>query len=135
MDQQQLEINRNEDAMRMAVSTLKQRLAVIEQGGGKKNLEKVKQRGKLTPRERIAYLADKDTPFTEIGAFAAYGMYTEHGGCPAAGTVAGIGYVSGRQCMIVANDMTVKAGAYRQKEPAPAGNSHGKPPAHYLFSG
>ncbi|WP_217603236.1 acyl-CoA carboxylase subunit beta [Chitinophaga sp. GbtcB8] len=112
MDQQQLEINRNEDAMRMAVSTLKQRLAVIEQGGGKKNLEKVKQRGKLTPRERIAYLADKDTPFTEIGAFAAYGMYTEHGGCPAAGTVAGIGYVSGRQCMIVANDMTVKAGAW-----------------------
>ncbi|HEU4553791.1 MAG TPA: carboxyl transferase domain-containing protein [Chitinophaga sp.] len=112
MDQQQLEINRNEDAMRMAVSTLKQRLAVIEQGGGKKNLEKVKQRGKLTPRERIAYLVDKDTPFTEIGAFAAYDMYTEHGGCPAAGTVAGIGYVSGRQCVIVANDMTVKAGAW-----------------------
>jgi len=112
MDQQQLEINRNEDAMRMAVSTLKQRLAVIEQGGGKKNMEKVKQRGKLTPRERIAYLADKDTPFTEIGAFAAYEMYPEHGGCPAAGTVAGIGYVSGRQCMIVANDMTVKAGAW-----------------------
>jgi len=112
MDQQQLEINRNEDAMRMAVSTLKQRLAVIEQGGGKKNLEKVKQRGKLTPRERIAYLTDKDTPFTEIGAFAAYEMYPEHGGCPAAGTVAGIGYVSGRQCMIVANDMTVKAGAW-----------------------
>jgi len=98
--------------MRMAVSTLKQRLAVIEQGGGKKNLEKVKQRGKLTPRERIAYLTDKDTPFTEIGAFAAYEMYPEHGGCPAAGTVAGIGYVSGRQCMIVANDMTVKAGAW-----------------------
>ncbi|SEM65955.1 Acetyl-CoA carboxylase, carboxyltransferase component [Chitinophaga rupis] len=112
MDQQQLEINRNEDAMRMAVSTLKQRLAVIEQGGGKKNLEKVKQRGKLTPRERIAYLTDKDMPFTEIGAFAAYEMYPEHGGCPAAGTVAGIGYVSGRQCMIVANDMTVKAGAW-----------------------
>jgi acetyl-CoA carboxylase carboxyltransferase component len=112
MDQQQLEINRNEDAMRMAVSTLKQRLAVIEQGGGKKNLEKVKQRGKLTPRERIAYLVDKDTPFTEIGAFAAYDMYAEHGGCPAAGTVAGIGYVSGRQCVIVANDMTVKAGAW-----------------------
>lgn len=112
MDQQQLEINRNEDAMRMAVSTLKQRLAVIEQGGGKKNMEKVRQKGKLTPRERIAYLIDKDTPFTEIGAFAAYEMYAEHGGCPAAGTVAGIGYVSGRQCVIVANDMTVKAGAW-----------------------
>ncbi|WP_298734608.1 carboxyl transferase domain-containing protein [uncultured Chitinophaga sp.] len=112
MDQQELEINRNEDAMRMAVSTLKQRLAVIEQGGGKKNMEKVRQKGKLTPRERIAYLVDKDTPFTEIGAFAAYDMYAEHGGCPAAGTVAGIGYVSGRQCVIVANDMTVKAGAW-----------------------
>ncbi|MVT08050.1 acyl-CoA carboxylase subunit beta [Chitinophaga tropicalis] len=112
MDAQQLELNRNEDAMRRALSTLKQRFAVIEQGGGKKNLEKVRQKGKLTPRERIAYLLDKDSPFTEIGAFAAYDMYAEHGGCPAAGTVGGIGYVSGRQCMIVANDMTVKAGAW-----------------------
>ena len=112
MDAQQLDMNRNEDAMRKSLSTLKQRLSVIEQGGGKKNLEKVRQRGKLTPRERIAYLLDKDTPFTEIGAFAAYDMYAEHGGCPAAGTVGGIGYISGRQCMIVANDMTVKAGAW-----------------------
>lgn len=112
MEAQQLDLNRNEDAMRRSLSTLKQRLAVIEQGGGKKNLEKVRQRGKLTPRERIAYLCDKDTPFTEIGAFAAYGMYEEHGGCPAAGTVGGIGYIAGRQCMIVANDMTVKAGAW-----------------------
>lgn len=112
MDQQQLEANKNEDAMRMAISTMKQRLGVIEQGGGKKSLEKVRQRGKLTARERIQYLIDKDTPFTEIGAFAAYDMYEEYGGCPAAGTVGGIGYVSGRQCMIVANDMTVKAGAW-----------------------
>lgn len=112
MDQQQLETNKNEDAMRMAISTMKQRLGVIEQGGGKKSLEKVRQRGKLTARERIQYLIDKDTPFTEIGAFAAYDMYEEYGGCPAAGTVGGIGYVSGRQCMIVANDMTVKAGAW-----------------------
>ncbi|MCW3465365.1 acyl-CoA carboxylase subunit beta [Chitinophaga nivalis] len=112
MDQQQLENNKNEDAMRMAISTMKQRLAVIEQGGGKKSLEKVRQRGKLTARERIQYLIDKDTPFTEIGSFAAYDMYPEYGGCPAAGTVGGIGYVSGRQCMIVANDMTVKAGAW-----------------------
>lgn len=112
MDAQQLELNRNEDAMRRALSTLKQRFAVIEQGGGKKNLEKVRQKGKLPPRERIAYLLDPNTPFTEIGAFAAYGMYTEHGGCPAAGTIGGIGYISGRQCMIVANDMTVKAGAW-----------------------
>jgi len=112
MEAQQLDMNRNEDAMRRSLSTLKQRLAIIEQGGGKKNLEKVRQRGKLTPRERIAYLCDKDAPFTEIGAFAAYGMYEEHGGCPAAGTVGGIGYIAGRQCMIVANDMTVKAGAW-----------------------
>ncbi|RFM33209.1 acyl-CoA carboxylase subunit beta [Chitinophaga silvisoli] len=112
MEAQQLDMNRNEDAMRRSLSTLKQRLAIVEQGGGKKNLEKVRQRGKLTPRERIAYLCDKDTPFTEIGAFAAYGMYEEHGGCPAAGTVGGIGYIAGRQCMIVANDMTVKAGAW-----------------------
>lgn len=112
MDTQQLDMNRNEDAMRRALSTLRQRFAVIEQGGGKKNLEKVKAKGKLTPRERIAYLLDKNTAFTEIGAFAAYDMYPEHGGCPAAGTVGGIGYVSGRQCIIVANDMTVKAGAW-----------------------
>lgn len=112
MDQQQLENNKNEDAMRMAISTMKQRLGVIEQGGGKKSLEKVRQRGKLTARERIHYLIDRDSRFTEIGAFAAYDMYEEYGGCPAAGTVGGIGYVSGRQCMIVANDMTVKAGAW-----------------------
>lgn len=112
MDQQQLENNKNEDAMRMAISTMKQRLGVIEQGGGKKSLEKVRQRGKLTARERIHYLIDRDSTFTEIGAFAAYDMYAEYGGCPAAGTVGGIGYVSGRQCMIVANDMTVKAGAW-----------------------
>ncbi|NIG56357.1 acyl-CoA carboxylase subunit beta [Chitinophaga sp. Cy-1792] len=112
MNQQELESNKNEDAIRLAVSTMKQRLGVIEQGGGKKSLEKVRQRGKLTARERIEYLIDKDSVFTEIGAFAAYEMYPEYGGCPAAGTVGGIGYVSGRQCMIVANDMTVKAGAW-----------------------
>lgn len=112
MNQVDLETNKNEDAMRLAISTMKQRLGTIEQGGGKKSLEKVRQRGKLTARERIQYLIDKDTPFIEIGAFAAYEMYPEYGGCPAAGTVGGIGYVSGRQCMIVANDMTVKAGAW-----------------------
>ncbi|WP_160710954.1 acyl-CoA carboxylase subunit beta [Chitinophaga solisilvae] len=112
MNQEELESNKNEDAMRRTISTMKQRMGLIEQGGGKKSLEKVRQRGKLTARERIQYLIDKDTPFTEIGAFAAWEMYPEYGGCPAAGTVGGIGYVSGRQCMIVANDMTVKAGAW-----------------------
>ncbi|TCJ12052.1 acyl-CoA carboxylase subunit beta [Flaviaesturariibacter flavus] len=87
-------------------------LEKIHEGGGKKAIAKQKEKGKLTARERIAYLLDKGTPFVEIGAFAGYGMYEEHGGCPAGGTVAGLGYVSGRQCVIVANDQTVKAGAW-----------------------
>jgi len=98
--------------MRLLTSQMKQRFAEIELGGGKKNLQKVKEKGKLTPRERIQYLIDKGSEFVEIGAFTGYDMYKEHGGCPAGGTVAGMGYVAGRQCMIVANDMTVKAGAW-----------------------
>jgi len=107
-----LEFNKNEDAMRLAASQMKQRLAKIEEGGGKKALEKAKAKNKMAPRERIQYLIDKDSIFTEIGAFAGYEMYKEEGGCPAGGTVAGLGYVSGRQCVIVANDYTVKAGAW-----------------------
>ena len=107
-----LEFNKNEDAMRLALSQLKQRHAQVSLGGGKKSLEKLKEKNKLSPRERIAYLIDKGTAFTEIGSFAGYEMYPEYGGCPAAGTVAGLGYVSGRQCVIVANDNTVKAGAW-----------------------
>jgi 3-methylcrotonyl-CoA carboxylase beta subunit len=84
----------------------------IKEGGGQKAVAKQKEKGKLVARERIAYLIDKDTDFIEIGAFAGYGMYEEQGGCPAGGTVAGLGYVSGRQCVIVANDQTVKAGAW-----------------------
>ena len=107
-----LEFNRNEDVMKMQLSTMRQRLEKIHEGGGKKAIEKQKEKGKLTPRERIEYLIDTDSPFTEIGAFAGFDMYNEIGGCPAGGTVAGIGYVSGRQCVIVANDQTVKAGAW-----------------------
>src|SRR5690606_22521962 len=107
-----LEFNKNEDAMKMALSQWKQRRNKIEEGGGKKALEKAKAKNKLSPRERIQYLTDKDSDFTEIGTFAGYDMYKEEGGCPAGGTVAGIGYVSGRQCVIVANDYTVKAGAW-----------------------
>ena len=107
-----LEFNKNEDAMRMALDELRTRLDKIALGGGKKAIEKQREKNKLTARERIAYLADAGAPFTEIGAFAGYEMYEEHGGCPAGGTVAGIGYVSGRQCIIVANDQTVKAGAW-----------------------
>src|SRR6476619_453320 len=88
------------------------RLTRIYEGGGLKAVAKQKEKGKLTARERIEYLTDKGSPFVEIGAFAGYEMYEEQGGCPAAGTVAGVGYVSGKQCVVVANDQTVKAGAW-----------------------
>ena len=106
------DFNKNEDALKMAWSGIRQKLEKIAEGGGKKAAQKQKERNKLTARERISYLLDDDTPFIEIGAFAGYDMYHEHGGCPAGGTVSGIGYVSGKQCVIVANDQTVKAGAW-----------------------
>ncbi len=107
-----IEFNRNEDTMKRALVGMRERLEKIAEGGGKKALEKQREKKKLTPRERIAYLVDKAKPFVEIGAFAGYDMYADEGGCPAGGTVAGVGYVSGRQCIIVANDQTVKAGAW-----------------------
>ncbi|MBS1783570.1 MAG: acyl-CoA carboxylase subunit beta [Bacteroidetes bacterium] len=107
-----LEYNKNEDAMKLAVSQMKQRHAKVAQGGGKKAMDKAREKGKMSPRERIQYLIDKDTTFTEIGSFAGWEMYEEQGGCPAGGTVGGLGYVAGRQCVIVANDNTVKAGAW-----------------------
>jgi len=106
------EFNRNEDAMKMAWSNVRQKLEKIEEGGGLKAAQKQKEKNKLTARERLRYLLDEDKPFIEIGAFAGYEMYEEHGGCPAGGTVSGIGYVSGCQCVILANDQTVKAGAW-----------------------
>ena len=107
-----LEFNKNEDVLKQSLSEMRQRLEKIYEGGGKKAIEKQHKQNKLTPRERIDYLIDKDSAFIEIGAFAGYELYAEQGGCPAGGTVAGVGYVSGRQCMIVANDQTVKAGAW-----------------------
>jgi len=107
-----LQFNKNEDALKLAWSRTKQHLEKIYEGGGKKAAAKQKERNKLTARERIAYLCDSDKPFIELGAFAGFEMYEEQGGCPAGGTVSGIGYVSGRQCIIVANDQTVKAGAW-----------------------
>ena len=107
-----LEFNKNEDAMKMATSQVRQHFEKIKLGGGKKANDKQKEKNKLTARQRIDYLIDKHSIFTEIGAFAGYGMYEEEGGCPAGGTVAGLGYVSGRQCVILANDQTVKAGAW-----------------------
>lgn len=98
--------------MRLSIAAMKQKLSQIMLGGGKKTIDKNREKGKMTPRERIEYLIDKGTDFTEIGSFAGYEMYPEHGGCPAGGTVGGLGYVSGRLCMIIANDNTVKAGAW-----------------------
>ena len=98
--------------MKKLLSQMRIRLDKIALGGGKKAIDKQREKKKLTARERIDYLIDKDSSFIEIGAFAGYEMYEEHGGCPAGGTVAGIGTISHRQCIIVANDQTVKAGAW-----------------------
>ncbi len=98
--------------MKSLLEQLNGTLQKIHEGGGKKAQQKQKEKGKLNARERISYLIDPKSEFIEIGAMAGFGMYEEQGGCPAAGTVAGIGYVSGRQCLIVANDQTVKAGAW-----------------------
>lgn len=118
------------------VDRTEQYLQKIYEGGGKKAIAKQKERNKLTARERIAYLIDKNSDFIEIGAFAGFEMYEEQGGCPAGGTVGGIGYVSGRQCVIVANDQTVKAGAWfpitGKKKFTIAGNCFAKQSSHYL---
>ena len=107
-----IQFNTNEDYNKLALSELRKRLKKIKEGGGKKNLEKLHSQGKLSARERIEYLLDNDKPQIEIGAFAGEGMYEDHGGCPSAGVVVVIGYVAGKQCIVVANDATVKAGAW-----------------------
>lgn len=107
-----LEFNKNEDSLRLMVSELKKQLEQIKLGGGKKATERHKSKGKLTARERLELLFDKNKPTVEIGAFAGWGMYKEQGGCVAGGTVAMIGYVKKRLCIVAANDATVKAGAY-----------------------
>ena len=107
-----IQFNTNEDYNKLALSQLRKRLKKVKEGGGKKNLEKLHSQGKLSARERIEYLLDNDKPQIEIGAFAGEGMYEEHGGCPSAGVVVVIGYVAGKQCVVVANDATVKAGAW-----------------------
>lgn len=107
-----LQINRNDDAMRLLISLRNRTIEKIYLGGGKKAIEKQHEKQKLTPRERLRYLLDQDKPFVEIGAFAGHEMYEAEGGCPGGGTVGGIGYISGRQCVVVANDQTVKAGAW-----------------------
>ncbi|MBC8109970.1 MAG: acyl-CoA carboxylase subunit beta [Verrucomicrobia bacterium] len=106
------DITKNESHYKNLIAELSQKIEKTQKGGGDKKIENEHKKGKLTARERIAYLTDKDSYFLEIGLFAGEGMYEAEGGCPAGGVVAGIGYVSGRQCVIVANDATVKAGAW-----------------------
>jgi len=107
-----LQFNKNEDFNKQRLYELKTLLKKVYLGGGAQAAEKHQAKGKLLARDRVRYLIDSDKPWLEIGAQAADGMYLEQGGCPSAGVVVGIGYVSGRQCVIVANDATVKAGAW-----------------------
>lgn len=106
------DFNKNEDAMRLSIDELKLKLQKIYLGGGQKKIDSEHKKGKLTARERIEYLLDKNTEHIEIAALAGDDMYAEQGGCPSGGVVVVIGYISGRQCMVVANDATVKAGAW-----------------------
>ena len=106
-----IEFNKNEDALLQAVAKLNHRFNDIALGGGKKRLDKLKSQGKMSARERIEYLVDENS-FLELGAFAAFKMYEEHGGAPAAGVVGGLAKIAGRNCVVVANDATVKAGAW-----------------------
>ena len=107
-----IEFNKNEDALKQLVYQLRVKLKKVYAGGGEKRIQKEHEKGKMTARERIAYLLDEDTEFLEIAAFAGEDMYEEVGGCPSGGVITGIGYIKGRQCVVVANDATVKAGAW-----------------------
>jgi len=107
-----IEHSKNEDEMKLSLSALKRKLDKIYLGGGEKKLDKQRAKGKMTARERVDYLKDDDSKLMEIGAFAAYKMYEEHGGCPGGGVVTGLAHINGRLSVIVANDASVKAGAW-----------------------
>ena len=107
-----LSFNTREDKNKLRLSDINSLYNEIKKGGGEKGLQKLRDQGKMTARERIEYLLDKNRDSIEIGAFAGYGMYEEHGGCPSGGVVVVMGYVSGKQCIVVANDASVKAGAW-----------------------
>ena len=110
--EQNLEHNKNEDKMKQLVSDLHRKLEKVHAGGGEKRIAKLHTKGKMTARERTEYLFDKGSEILEIGEFAGHNMYQEHGGCPAGGVVVQIGYIKKKQCIVVANDATVKAGAW-----------------------
>jgi acetyl-CoA carboxylase carboxyltransferase component len=107
-----LEFNRNEDQNKQLLHRLHVKSTTVKMGGGEKKIKEQHEKGKLTARERIAYLTDRESEFLEVGLFAGDGMYKDQGGCPSGGVVTGIGYIHGRQCVMVANDATVKAGAW-----------------------
>ena len=107
-----INFNKNEDFNKLLVSDLRKRFARVKLGGGQKRIEKHHEKGKMTARERIDYLLDDKAKSIEIAAFAGENMYKEHGGCPSGGVVVKMGYVKGKQCIVVANDATVKAGAW-----------------------
>jgi 3-methylcrotonyl-CoA carboxylase beta subunit len=107
-----LNFNKNEDHNKLLTSKMRHKLAQVKLGGGEKRIEKLRAEGKMTARERIDYLLDSNAKSIEIGAFVGEGMYQEHGGCPSGGVVIKIGYIQGKQCIVVANDATVKAGAW-----------------------
>ena len=107
-----INFNKNEDFNKLLISDLRKRFAKVQLGGGQKRIDKHRVKGKMTARERVDYLLDNKTKSIEIGAFAGDDMYKEHGGCPSGGVVVKIGYIKGKQCIVVANDATVKAGAW-----------------------
>ena len=107
-----INFNKNEDFNKLLISDLRKRFAKVKLGGGKKRIEKHREKGKMTARDRVDYLLDSQKKSIEIGAFAGENMYKEHGGCPSGGVVVKIGYIKGKQCIVVANDATVKAGAW-----------------------
>ena len=107
-----IKFNKNEDQNKLQLSQLKSRLAQVKLGGGKSRIAKQHAQGKMTARERISYLLDSDAKSIEIGALVGEGMYEEHGGCPSGGVVIKMGHVMGKLCIVVANDATVKAGAW-----------------------
>ena len=107
-----IKFNKNEDFNKLLISDLHKRFAKVKLGGGKDRIKKHIAKGKMTARERVDYLFDNKAKSIEIGAFAGDNMYKEHGGCPSGGVVVKIGYIKGKQCIVVANDATVKAGAW-----------------------
>ena len=107
-----INFNKNEDFNKLLISDLRKRFTKVKLGGGQERMDKQREKGKMTARERVEYLLDNKTNSIEIGAFAGDDMYNEHGGCPSGGVIVKIGYVKGKQCIVVANDATVKAGAW-----------------------